>query len=242
MSFEYNEIFTREKLDLYLKELAKAYRKLGGKDMPAEIILIGGAAIVAHYNFREMTTDIDAVIQAMSSMKEAANHVSDRYHLPNNWINDDFKKTTSYSPKLSQYSVYYKSFYGVLSVRVISAEYLIAMKLKAGRQYKKDLSDIAGILAEHASRGNPIEQEQIITAIINLYGTTKAISNDAMQFLVHILQEGNYKDVYETVLKEEAANRELLLDFQEVYPNTVREENADNIIALLREKKQQGLE
>lgn len=42
--------------------------------------------------------------------------------------------------------------------------------------------------------------------------------------------------MYETVLKEEAANRELLLDFQEVYPNTVREENADNIIALLREK------
>ena len=138
--------------------------------------------------------------------------------------------------------IYVKSFYGVLSVRVISAEYLIAMKLKAGRQYKKDLSDIAGILVEHASRGNPIEQEQIITAIINLYGTTEAISNDAMQFLAHILQEENYKDVYETVLKEEAANRELLLDFQEVYPNTVRQENADNIIALLREKKQQGPE
>ena len=95
---------------------------------------------------------------------------------------------------------------------------------------------------EHASRGNPIEQEQIITAIINLYGTTEAISNDAMQFLAHILQEENYKDVYETVLKEEAANRELLLDFQEVYPNTVRQENADNIIALLRKKKQQGPE
>ena len=28
MSFEYNEIFTKEKLDLYLKELAKEYRKL----------------------------------------------------------------------------------------------------------------------------------------------------------------------------------------------------------------------
>ena len=48
--------------------------------------------------------------------------------------------------------------------------------------------------------------------------------------------------MYETVLKEEAANRESLLDFQEVYPNKVRQENADNIIALLREKKQQGRE
>lgn len=41
MSFEYNEIFTKEKLDLCLKELAKEYRKLGGKNMPAEIILRG---------------------------------------------------------------------------------------------------------------------------------------------------------------------------------------------------------
>ena len=44
--------------------------------------------------------------------------------------------TLSYSPKLEQYSVYYKSFYGVLNVRTISAEYLIAMKLCSGRKYK----------------------------------------------------------------------------------------------------------
>ncbi|MVB10276.1 hypothetical protein CAFE_09580 [Caprobacter fermentans] len=32
--------FTRENLDFYLRELAKEYRKLGGKNMPAEVILI----------------------------------------------------------------------------------------------------------------------------------------------------------------------------------------------------------
>jgi hypothetical protein len=35
---------TRENLDEYLKELAKEFRKLNGTKMPAEIILIGGAA------------------------------------------------------------------------------------------------------------------------------------------------------------------------------------------------------
>ena len=108
------------------------------------------------------------------------------------------------------------------------------MKLKAGRQYKKDLSDIAGILMEHASGEIPLNENRSSLLLLTCMGQPKRFSNDAMQFLAHILQEENYKDVYETVLKEEAANRELLLDFQEVYPNTVHEENADNIIALLR--------
>ena len=38
---------------------------------------------------------------------------------------------------------YYKTFSNVLQVRTISAEYLIVMKLMAGRQYKNDLSNPA---------------------------------------------------------------------------------------------------
>ena len=37
---------TKENLDTYLKELAKQFRKLNGKAMPAEITLIGGASIL----------------------------------------------------------------------------------------------------------------------------------------------------------------------------------------------------
>ena len=61
--------FTRENLDLYLSELAKEYRKLGGKNMPAEVILIGGASILANYGFRNMTYDMDAIISASSAIK-----------------------------------------------------------------------------------------------------------------------------------------------------------------------------
>ena len=56
---------------MYLKELGKEFRKLNGKKMPAEIVLIGGAAILANYGFRESTYDIDAVILASSAMKDA---------------------------------------------------------------------------------------------------------------------------------------------------------------------------
>ena len=126
--------FTKDNLDTYLKELAKEYKRLGGKSMPAEIILIGGASVLINYGFREMTTDIDAVIHAASTMREAIDHVGDRNDLPRRWINEDFKKTSSFSPKLTMYSTFYKSFYGVLEVRTIASEYLIAMKLMSGRQ------------------------------------------------------------------------------------------------------------
>ena len=128
--------FTKDNLDQCLKALAKEYRKLSGTAVPAEIILIGGASILVNYGFREMTYDIDAVIQAASTMKEAINHVGDTMGLPNGWLNSDFKRTKSYSPKLAAYSVYYKTFSHILTVRTVSAEYLVAMKLMSGRSYK----------------------------------------------------------------------------------------------------------
>jgi len=68
----YKISFTKDNLDTYLKELAKTFRKLNGTAMPAEIILIGGASILANYGFREMTNDMDAIIHASSAMKLSA--------------------------------------------------------------------------------------------------------------------------------------------------------------------------
>lgn len=82
MSYNHMNSFRKENLDSYLKELAKEYRKLGGRAMPAEIVLIGGAAVIANYGFRNMTTDVDAVIHAASIMKDAINNVGDRLNLP----------------------------------------------------------------------------------------------------------------------------------------------------------------
>lgn len=75
--------FTKENIDTYLKEVAKEYRKQLGKNMPAEMILIGGASVLINYGFRDMTTDIDAIIQAASAMKDVINRVGDKYNLPN---------------------------------------------------------------------------------------------------------------------------------------------------------------
>lgn len=44
-------IFTKENLDICLRELGKEFRKLNGTAMKAELTLIGGAAILAIMGF-----------------------------------------------------------------------------------------------------------------------------------------------------------------------------------------------
>lgn len=234
-----SDSFTKENLDTYLKELAKAYKKVNGKSMPAEIILIGGAAILANYGFRNMTTDIDAIIHTASSMKEAVNYVGDKFNLPNGWLNADFMHTASYSPKLNEFSIYYKSFYGVLSVRAVAAEYLIAMKLRAGRKYKNDLFDIIGILAEHKKQGREITFEMVEKAVENLYGDWKDISEDSKTFIENVFNNSDFESIYASVKAQEIADKEILLEFNETYPEVVKESNASEIIKLLKEKQSQ---
>ena len=52
MSFE-DKIFDKNNLDFYLRELAREFRKLNGKTMRAEMILIGGASVLLIYGFRD---------------------------------------------------------------------------------------------------------------------------------------------------------------------------------------------
>lgn len=229
--------FTKENLDYYLKELAKEFRKRNGRNTPAEIILVGGAAILANYGFREMTYDIDAVITASSVMKEAVNAVGDRLNLSNGWLNMDFKNTNSYSPKLSQYSKYYRTYSNVLNIRTISAEYLVAMKLMSGRRYKKDLSDIVGILNEQVKMGEPLSYQKIDCAVINLYGGWENISEYAVRLLKAALDSENLTELFREQEQEEALSKQVVLCVQKYEKENVDESNVDAIIQRALSKK-----
>lgn len=228
--------FTKDNLNKYLTELAKEFRKLNGTAMPAEIILVGGAAILAQYGFRELTYDIDALIFSSSAMKQAANRVGDRFDLPDGWLNMDFKKTGSYSKTLSQVSVYYKTFSNVLEVRTIGAQYLIAMKLMSGRQYKNDMSDVAGILWEHKKNGRNISREDIDEAVKLLYKNVNELSSDSKQFINGIFQDGDYERIYKETREKEKIARDNLITNRE-HRDKIKEESVDYILKRAREKK-----
>lgn len=224
---------TKENLDTYLKELAKQFRKLNGKAMPAEITLIGGASILINYGFRDSTYDVDALIHASSAMKDAINYVTDTLGLPTGWLNEDFKNTKSYTPRLVSYSKYYRTFSNVLTIRTITGEYLVAMKLMAYRQYKHDISDIVGILREQRNIGDPLTFERINKAVKDLYDSWDNLPENARSMVESILSNKDMDELYAAYTNEEAAAKAALITFEDKYPDVLKEDNLEDILGHL---------
>ena len=111
-----------------------------------------------------------------------------------------------------------------MNFRTISGEYLIAMKLMAGRPYKHDLSDVAEIYAEHRRTGKTLSKEAIITAINNLYDSIDKIPESSMIFLDKIYQ---YDDIDQLILEQkenEKRAKETLITFEENYQDVLSED------------------
>ena len=195
--------------------------------------------MVINYGFREMTYDMDAIINAASSMKDAINTVGDRYNLPNGWMNDDFMKTESYTPRIAAFAKYYRTYSNVVTFRTITGEYLVAMKLRSGREYKYDRSDVIGILWEQEKMGNPLSLERVKEAVSDLYGSYDVLANDVREFIEKAIQNGGYAELYERVRQAEAENKENLLEYQEEKPGVITGDNVHDIIAALRRRKEQ---
>ena len=205
---QYNKI-TKENIDHLLFEVAKEYHK-HGKKAKGEIVIVGGAAIIANYEFRSMSEDADAIMFAESHLKDAIVNVARKNNLPDNWLNSDFKVTRSYSDKLGKYAKDYKKYANCIEVKVIDREYLIAMKLASFRKYRNDISDIIGILNSNYDKDMEITFEEIQKAIINLYGSYDYIEKEARQFIENSMKEHNYRNAYDVVLKEEKMNRNIV--------------------------------
>ncbi len=223
---------------MYFSELAKEIKKECGRDANVELIVVGGASILLNYDFRESTIDVDALVSSRISIKESINRVGDKYGLPNGWINSDFKTTNSFSPKLVQFSKYYKTFNQSLTVRTVESEYLIAMKLASLRKYKYDRSDIVGILQANKDT-NPISFKKIDKAVIELYGTWERLPVDAKDIVQKTISQIDDKELYLLTLKEETFNKELLINFEIDYENVLKEDNIDAILNSLQMKEKQ---
>lgn len=234
---------TKDNLDTYLKEVAKQFRRLNGKSMPAEITLIGGASILINYGFRDSTYDVDALIQASSSMKDAINYVTDTMGLPNGWLNEDFKSTKSYTPRLVNYSKYYRTFSNVVTVRTITGEYLVAMKLMAYRQYKHDISDIVGILREQQKAGDPLSYERIEKAVTDLYDGWENLHADAQTMIQSILANEDLDALFVAYANEEAEAKDVLITFENKYPDVLEEDNLTDLLShlMVREREEERL-
>lgn len=228
--------FSKNNLDLYFRELSKELKKELGKYARVEVIIVGGASVLLNYNFRNSTQDIDAFVSTKNSIKRAVNTIGDKYELPNGWLNQDFTKTKSFSPTLIEISKHYKTYNGVLSVRTIEAEYLIAMKLRSLRDYKVDKSDIIGIINEHNINGSPIGYDNITNAFTKLYGNNELLPERAKAFLNEVYAEKDLNELYNKKANEEKLSKNALIEFENNYPDTLNENNLQDILDNLKKK------
>jgi hypothetical protein len=96
----------------------------------AEIVVVGGAALVLLFGARESTKDVDAffVTPEASILRDAARAVANRLDLPADWLNDGSK---GYLVGLTTGEMLYES--ETLTVHAASTAQLLAMKLVAWR-------------------------------------------------------------------------------------------------------------
>lgn len=206
------KFFTREDIDHYLFLLAKEYKKRSRKNKHAELILVGGASIIINYGFRDSTTDIDAMIMADSVMQEAIYAVAEKENIPDGWLNADFMRSGSFSSALVLHSSYYKTFANVLEVRTVKAEYLLAMKLVAGRNYKRDMSDIVGIIDTCRQEGDMITEELVEKAMNELYGSWDGVDEYVRKLYLDAINDPESGKKYNEIVEEENANKALKLE------------------------------
>jgi hypothetical protein len=224
--------FTIENLDYYLNELAKDYVKITRRrGTPIEIIIVGGASILINYGFRNNTNDVDALLN-WGFLDQSIKNVSVKFDLERNWLNSDFIHTKSFSPKIVEFSTFYKCFHGKLFVRTIKSEYLIAMKMIAGRIYKNDLSDIVGILLAEKENGYLVTWEIIEKAIFKLYGSLEVVSADIIRIVKRMLIEQNLNKIYMFYIESEKLAKDQILNLRVINENILLEDDFINFTEL----------
>lgn len=221
-----NEKIDNEKLETYLRDFSKTLRKQCGKEVSVDLYIVGGASVLLNYDFRNTTIDVDAVIRTNASIKDAIKSVANKYNLSYNWLNSDFEKTSSFSNALIKHSTYLRTFSNIVHIYTIKDEYLLAMKIKACRIYKNDLSDIIGIIQSNEK----LTFDDIEKAYFNLYNCgidNKELTTFLNKTLSMDTQSLNIS--YSFIQQYEEINAQRLRQFDSEYKNILSDLNVNLI-------------
>ena len=112
------------------------------------------------------------------------------------------------------------------------------MKLVSGRMYKKDMSDIIGILQEQKENGKPLNYEMIDSAMVKMYNGWDRVSDASREFITNALKMDDYSLEYQKVYENEQAVREEIEIFTKENPNQLNEDNINDIIEIALSKKE----
>lgn len=133
-----------KEIEIYLAELGAALHEMG-IERPIRILLIGGAFMLTQIKNRQATNDIDVLLKDVEdsttpwryqTFKDAIRYVARENKMPDSWLNDvigDFLRDLGNVPEGKLWRTYDK-----LEVYLPPDEYILALKLLAGRQKDRD--------------------------------------------------------------------------------------------------------
>lgn len=128
--------------------ITQALRRLGAlareERVTLEVSLYGGAVFTLVYGSRDATKDVDALVRPAAVAQKLAKKVAAELNLPEDWLNDNVKQFLA--EKESKRDLSGDEFGEGLRISVPTAQYLLAMKLRACRPplpgYTGDYADI----------------------------------------------------------------------------------------------------
>ena len=130
---------TKGELIELMDEMAEELRR---RRVTARMYVVGGACMALAYGEGRATNDVDARIDTgHGALLEAAREIARRRGLPDGWLNEQATTAIPKTPDKRAHTLYESRH---LVVTGASAEYLLAMKLEAGRN--KDTGDIEILL------------------------------------------------------------------------------------------------
>lgn len=114
------------------------------------------------------------------------------------------------------------------------------MKLMAGRQYKNDLSDVVGILLEQQNAEKEISLDSIKRAAEELYDGYENLPETSRTFIEAVYQNPDLSALYDKIREDEKQNKNILLEFQDDYPDVLNGDNLADILKAAKAKKEKN--
>ena len=176
----------KEKILKLLHELGD---ELAEEESYATINVCGGAAIAIAYNNLKASDDIDAVLTDFDSrdkFNDCVKRIAGRHSLPDNWLNEDVKIFVN---SMKEFCFIDFGKFGALSVRIVSEEQLLAMKLFAARE-NKDLGDAVGL-----AKSLNISSKEELNKILYKY-----FSERAVKFMALRQRRDDYTEIFQELV------------------------------------------
>lgn len=115
--------------------------RLASEGESAHLFVVGGAAMALAYDRSRVTRDVDALLIPVDAVRRLASEIGDARGLESDWLNDAAKGFLPGDESHPQ-TVFESEW---LRVDIPSTEYLLAMKLHAGRD-ERDFDDAATLM------------------------------------------------------------------------------------------------